>query len=232
MNNKSVLILTVLILIISVSIVAAQNGTDIVSHSDDSDNITIADSADDEKLSQSDNGQLKESDGTVTIKKVWDDNNNADGKRPSSVKVNVSIRGDYMGEYTLSADNQWQITLEVGELESDSDLEIVEENVAGYTSKVSGGANDGYTITNTLDNPQNNTAPSDNSDDKSSDDSTDDDSSSEKTTTTTTTTVKKTSPDKKAENKTKDKHNTGNPILLGVLAFSAAGLAYNLRRKD
>ena len=32
--------------------------------------------------------------------------------------------------------------------------------------------------------------------------------------------------------KKKDNNKTGNPVLLGVLAISVAGLAYQLRRKE
>ena len=49
-------------------------------------------------------------------------------------------------------------------------------------------------------------------------------------TTTKTTTTK--NPDKKQPDKKKDNNKTGNPVLLGVLAISVAGLAYQLRRKE
>jgi hypothetical protein len=104
-------------------------------------------------------------------------------------------------------------------LDSSDELEVVEENVTGYTSSVSGSVSEGYTITNTLDNPQNNTAPDDPTDDSGD-------------TSRTSAPVKKTASDKKPVKKTKDKHNTGNPILLGILALSAAGMAYNLRRNE
>jgi hypothetical protein len=112
-------------------------------------------------------------------------------------------------------------------LDSSDELEVVEENVTGYTSSVSGSVSEGYTITNTLDNPQNNTAPDDPTNDDG-DDSTDDSGDTSRT----SAPVKKTASDKKPVKKTKDKHNTGNPILLGILPLSAAGMTYNLRRNE
>ena len=88
----------------------------------------------------------------------------------------------------------------------------------------------GFTITYTLiketpsdDNSTDDTQKVDNStDDSSKDDSTPD------------------QPDKAPSKKTvktkkyvvKDKHNTGYPVLAGLLAISAAGLAVQLRRRD
>jgi hypothetical protein len=43
----------------------------------------------------------------ITIKKVWDDNNNQDGKRPKSIEVTLS-NGN---KYTLNEDNNWSVTV-------------------------------------------------------------------------------------------------------------------------
>ena len=115
--------------------------------------------------------------------------------------------------------------------------EIVEVEVPGYTSKVSGNPETGFTITNTLEDQDNETSTDgsdDSSDDGSPDDSSDKDSqiTTKITTKTTTKTTTTKNPDKKQPDKKKDNNKTGNPVLLGVLAISVAGLAYQLRRKE
>ena len=95
-------------------------------------------------------------------------------------------------------------------------------------------AKDGFTITNTLNEEKNSTSTDD--DDSSTDDSDDDSIDDSDDTPTNETqlikTITTTKVVKKEPKKVKDKHNTGNPILLGVLAISLAGLAYQLRRKE
>lgn len=258
LNKKITIILALLVLaIVSVSIVTAVNDTaDSTAASDDSDDAISedgnddkvsaddGDKKDDDKLSVNDDDKLSDdtSDGgpaEFTIKKVWDDNNNAKGKRPNSVTVNVTVGGDSRGPFELNEANGWQAT--VTDVSSD-DVQISEVAVDGYDTTVSGNAKEGYTITNTL-KEDNNTGNGTDSVEK--EDPTDPQPNVEKKvikkTTTTTETVKtpvknepvkkqaKTEP--KKQPKKSDKHNAGNPVLLGVLAISVAGLAYALRRK-
>ena len=203
MNKKITIILALLILaVVSVSIVTAVNDTsDSVAVNDDDSQDTLSEDVDvdkvaadnkddndnnDDKIAAEDNDDDKRSEnpGLLTIKKVWDDKGNADGKRPTSIKVSVSINGDTQ-DIELSEAGGWAMS-----------VENVQPNVEKKVVK--------------------------------------------KTTTTTTESVKtpvKNEPVKKqAKNeehkKPKDKHDTGNPVLLGVLAISIAGLAYSLRRKE
>lgn len=94
----------------------------------------------------------------LKVKKEWNDDNNKDEKRPSSIKVKLmaSIEGDsnkYEVEtIELNEENQW--SYEFKDLPSKSgDTKITytvkEEAVKGYKSVLSGSEKDGYTITNT-----------------------------------------------------------------------------------
>lgn len=49
---------------------------------------------------------------SVTVKKVWDDNNNQDGKRPGSITVKLLANGNAIQTVTLSAANNWTATVE------------------------------------------------------------------------------------------------------------------------
>ena len=71
-------------------------------------------------------------DNAGTVSKVWVDNNDAAGKRPSSVKFTLSIRGDTIGEYEITSQNGWVFQLR--DFEVDDGYGIAEESVAGYTT--------------------------------------------------------------------------------------------------
>ena len=259
MNKKITIILALLFLaIISVSIVTAVNDTlDSTAASDDSDD-AISEDSNPDKVSEDDNDKLSAKDdddvegdpsdagpAEFTIKKVWDDNNDKAGKRPKSVSVSAIVDGDTRGPFELSEENGWQAT--VVDVAGATSIEIKEEAVDGYKTTVTGSPSEGYTITNTLeDDGQNGTDPTDSddttgSDDKSVSDDVDPDGNKnpevkKQTTTITKTTTKEVPVKKQAKNdepkKAKDKHDTGNPVLLGVLAISVAGLAYSLRRRE
>ena len=241
MKKITFILAFLILLLVSVSIVTADtNDSDIIS-SDDSqdDQISQADdldkvSTDDDKdkvSSSDDKDKLKDEQG-FSVKKVWNDNNDAKNKRPDSIKFKIKLNGSYWGdEKELNKSQDWKTTIQ-SKFSANDKIEIVEVEVPGYTSKVSGDAKTGFTITNTLEDQDNETSTDDSddsSDDGSSDDSGKDSQTTTKTTTKTTTTK---NPDKKQPDKKKDKNKTGNPVLLGVLAISAAGLAYQLRRKE
>ena len=90
----------------------------------------------------------------IKVKKVWVDGDNANGKRPSKVRVHLLANGVDTGEIAeLSAANNWLFTwyaLPVNNAEGNLiKYEVVEEGVDGYTSSVSGNMYNGYIITNT-----------------------------------------------------------------------------------
>lgn len=88
----------------------------------------------------------------VSVKKAWDDKDNQDGKRPSSVTVKLLADGQDTGKtLELNAANGW--TGSFTDLDADKGgtpikYTVVEVTVAGYTSEVTGDAASGFTITN------------------------------------------------------------------------------------
>ena len=88
----------------------------------------------------------------VPVKKVWKDENNQDGKRPSSVTVKLLADGQDTGKtLELNATNGWAGSFT--DLDADKGgtpikYTVVEVTVDGYTSKVTGDAASGFTITN------------------------------------------------------------------------------------
>ena len=88
----------------------------------------------------------------VPVKKVWKDENNQDGKRPTSVTVKLIADGQDTGKtLELNAANGW--TGSFTNLDADKggtpiQYTVVEVTVAGYTSEITGDAASGFTITN------------------------------------------------------------------------------------
>lgn len=88
----------------------------------------------------------------VPVKKVWKDENNQDGKRPTSVTVKLLADGQDTGKtLELTEANGWAGSFK--DLDADKggtpiQYTVVEVTVAGYTSKVTGDAASGFTITN------------------------------------------------------------------------------------
>ena len=83
----------------------------------------------------------------VSGTKTWNDNNNQDGIRPSSITVNLLANGRQVASKTVSASDNWQYSFD--NLPADANGQkitytVTENAVAGYTSTV-----DGYNITNT-----------------------------------------------------------------------------------
>ncbi len=88
----------------------------------------------------------------IPVVKTWSDNNNKDGKRPSSITVNLLADGDKIQTVQITPDNEgnWAYTfMELPKYQQDGETEIAytvtEEPVANYKTTV-----DGYNITNTL----------------------------------------------------------------------------------
>ena len=242
-------LLLVVLAAISVSIVTAVNNTsDVMELDDGSEDIQAddtgideiaADEKDDKKIAVEDTDKISDdrpqAEGPVIIKKVWVDNNNALGKRPSSVTVKVTVRGDT--DVVTLRNPEWTTPV----MEPIGDITVTEEPVDGYTTKVTKNANV-IIITNTLkdmpkndtdNNDTNKTVPKKNTPDKKTPNQ---NPKPKKTVKVTKKTTTEKAPSKAAAKnqtkKAKDKHNTGNPVLLGALAVSLAGLAISFRRKE
>ncbi len=89
----------------------------------------------------------------VTVTKEWDDADNQDGIRPES--ITVYLYADGIGtdkSVVLNEENEWTATfegLQAYHKGQQIDYYVVEAEVEGYESVVSGSASDGYIITNT-----------------------------------------------------------------------------------
>ena len=88
----------------------------------------------------------------VPVKKVWNDSENQDGKRPDSITVKLLADGQDTGKtLELNKDNNWSgsfTDLDVNKAGKAIKYTIEEVAVAEYESKVTGDATTGYTITN------------------------------------------------------------------------------------
>ncbi len=107
---------------------------------------------------------------SIIVNKVWDDQDNSEGKRPDAITFNLLRRkggGDEWLKVTFitikpNDDGVWQaVTFEglpkmydytVGEeiLQAEYEYTIEEVSVEGYTSVVEGDADNGFTVTNTV----------------------------------------------------------------------------------
>ncbi|CBZ00363.1 cell wall surface anchor family protein [Streptococcus oralis Uo5] len=88
----------------------------------------------------------------VPVKKVWKDENNQDGKRPTSVTVKLLADGQDTGKtLELTEANGWAgsfTNLDADKGGTPIQYTVVEVTVTGYTSEVTGDAASGFTITN------------------------------------------------------------------------------------
>ncbi len=90
---------------------------------------------------------------SVSVYKEWQDGNNQDGKRPTSIQVQLYADGLAMGStVTLDASNQWSHTwTNLDVMKSGTKVEYTVDEVDvpnGYNKSVSGDAANGFTITN------------------------------------------------------------------------------------
>ena len=93
----------------------------------------------------------------VTVSKVWDDSDDADGLRPDSVTVELYADGEAIGlTVELSEENGWSASFEdLPAYSYDEDgnateiaYTVAEAEVDGYESAVTGSASEGYVVTN------------------------------------------------------------------------------------
>ena len=64
---------------------------------------------------------------SVAVRKIWDDNNNAEGRRPASLRVTLSNGQSYF----LNEANNWSVVVEG--LPAGIDYTWTEQSVVGYT---------------------------------------------------------------------------------------------------
>ena len=89
----------------------------------------------------------------ILVKKVWNDNNEQDGKHPESITVKLLVNGSEGQTLTLSKENGWQGTFEGLNQNDDEGNEILytieEVEVDGYETSITWDDTTGFTITNT-----------------------------------------------------------------------------------
>ena len=86
---------------------------------------------------------------TVSISgsKTWSDNDNQDGKRPTSIKINLLANGNVVKSLDVTAATNWTYSFtDLPKYEAGTEIKytVTEDAVAGYETSVSG-----YNITNT-----------------------------------------------------------------------------------
>ena len=92
---------------------------------------------------------------TVSISgvKVWDDEDDKDGVRPSSVTITLIRNDEVFESKTVGAEDDWAFSFDdLPKYDADGQeyvYAITEEPVAGYTTQVSGSAQEGFVVTNT-----------------------------------------------------------------------------------
>ena len=89
----------------------------------------------------------------LKVSKVWEDSNNQDGLRPSSIDVKLLANDKDTGKVLkLSSDNSWKGTFTDLDKYCDGKeitYSVAEESVDGYETEIDGDASKGFTITNT-----------------------------------------------------------------------------------
>ena len=88
----------------------------------------------------------------VDVTKVWDDGDDEDGIRPSSVTVNLLSDGKKTDSANVTEKSGWEHTFDELPKFNDQDEKIVytvtEDTVKDYTTEITGSAAAGFTITN------------------------------------------------------------------------------------
>ena len=98
----------------------------------------------------------------IEITKIWKDDNNKYNYRPNSIEVEIYADGELAKTVTLNASNNWKIVVtDLDKYAAGKEIEytIKEKAVAHYTTAIAGTAEDGFTITNTVENPPEITPP-------------------------------------------------------------------------
>ena len=89
---------------------------------------------------------------SVSGEKIWDDNNNQDGKRPENITVNLLANDTKVYSTTVTADTEWKYSFEnLNKYAEGKEIAytVEEVEVDGYESEITGSAEEGFVITNT-----------------------------------------------------------------------------------
>lgn len=89
---------------------------------------------------------------SITVTKVWKDDDNRDGLRPNDITVVVKNGNKTVGELILNNGNKWTETLtDLDKYNGGKEIvyTVEEVTVTGYDVEITGDAKEGFTITNT-----------------------------------------------------------------------------------
>lgn len=88
----------------------------------------------------------------ITVTKTWEDGEDAEGKRPSSVTVHVNNGDETVDSVELNDENEWTYSFEEPELDGETpiDYTVSEDEVDGYNTYISGDIQNGFIIKNVL----------------------------------------------------------------------------------
>jgi len=90
----------------------------------------------------------------IPVTKVWDDNDNQDGKQPDFVVINLFADGVFQYAKTVKATDNWSCTFtdlpkyKTGSVGVEIVYTITEEPVANYDTTITGDVANGFTVTN------------------------------------------------------------------------------------
>ncbi len=87
----------------------------------------------------------------VSVTKVWDDGDDQDGKRPTSITINLYADGELVDYAAVTEADDWTVTFtDLPKYEDGEEIEytITENYIDEYESVISGDVENGFTVTN------------------------------------------------------------------------------------
>ena len=83
----------------------------------------------------------------IEVEKIWDDNNDQDGKRPDEINVHLLANGDVIKNQKITAESNWKYTFEKLKDRDEENRKIsytvTEDSISDYQTSI-----EGFTITN------------------------------------------------------------------------------------
>ena len=90
----------------------------------------------------------------IPVAKIWEDKNDKLNKRPDNITIHLFADGEDTGEtLVLDEDSDWEGAFyDLDQYKGDNKIKytITEDDVRGYTSSVTGSAEEGFEVTNKL----------------------------------------------------------------------------------
>lgn len=84
---------------------------------------------------------------SISVVKMWEDNQNASGKRPEKIKIYLLQDGEKIASAELHDGNAWSYTF--ANMSANAEYTVSEEVVEGYAVSYNGDKENGFVITNT-----------------------------------------------------------------------------------